>query len=110
MPISPITSKELDKPKNGGSEKTDFFLKQIPGLNFDIIKDHGKHLKVKYFSFVKVVISMEGTGIVYECLRCSSTVPSEELELRGGEIKCIICGYRILKKVKPPVVRRIKAR
>jgi len=53
---------------------------------------------------------MEGTGIVYECLRCSSIVPSEELELRGGEIKCIICGYRILKKVKPPVVRRIKAR
>jgi len=53
---------------------------------------------------------MEGTGIVYECLRCSATVPSEELELRGGEIKCIICGYRILKKVKPPVVRRIKAR
>ncbi len=47
---------------------------------------------------------MEKTGIVYECMRCGAKVPSEELELRGGETKCIICGYRILKKVKPPVV------
>ena len=36
--------------------------------------------------------------------------PAEELELRGGETKCIICGYRILKKVKPPVVKRIQAK
>jgi DNA-directed RNA polymerase subunit P len=49
-------------------------------------------------------------GIVYECVRCGAKVPSEELELRGGEIKCIVCGYRILKKIKPPVVKRVKAR
>ena len=30
--------------------------------------------------------------------------------MRGGEIKCIVCGYRILKKVKPPVVKRIPAK
>ena len=88
----------------------DLFLKLIPSHNFNNIKDHRKHLKVNYFSFVKVVMSMDTTGIVYECMRCSATVPSEELELRGGEIKCIICGYRILKKVKPPVVKRIKTR
>ncbi|MGE5187514.1 MAG: hypothetical protein ACM3JE_00645 [Betaproteobacteria bacterium] len=53
---------------------------------------------------------MEKSGIVYECMRCGSRVPSEELELRGGETKCIICGYRILKKVKPPVVKRVQAK
>jgi DNA-directed RNA polymerase subunit P len=53
---------------------------------------------------------MEKTGIVYECMRCGAIVPSEELELRGGETKCIICGYRILKKVKPPVVKRVQAK
>jgi len=57
-------------------------------------------------------IGMEkmATGIVYECVRCGAKVPSEELELRGGEIKCIVCGYRILKKIKPPVVKRVQAR
>ncbi|MGQ9507012.1 MAG: DNA-directed RNA polymerase subunit P [Candidatus Bathycorpusculaceae bacterium] len=49
-------------------------------------------------------------GIVYECVRCGAKVPSEELELRGGEIKCIVCGYRILKKIKPPVVKRVQAK
>jgi DNA-directed RNA polymerase subunit P len=56
------------------------------------------------------VISVENSGIVYECMRCGARVPSEELELRGGETKCIICGYRILKKIKPPVVKRVKAK
>jgi len=50
------------------------------------------------------------TGIVYECVRCGSKVQLEELELRGGEIKCTVCGYRILKKIKPPVVKRISAK
>lgn len=52
----------------------------------------------------------KASGIVYECVRCGSKVPLEELELRGGEIKCIICGYRILKKIKPPVVKRVQAK
>ena len=53
---------------------------------------------------------MEKSGIVYECMRCGARVPSEELELRGGETKCIICGYRILKKVKSPVVKRVQSK
>jgi DNA-directed RNA polymerase subunit P len=53
---------------------------------------------------------LENAGIVYECIRCGAKVPSEELEMRGGETKCIVCGYRILKKVKPPVVKRVKAK
>lgn len=49
-------------------------------------------------------------GIVYECVRCGAKVPAEELELRGGETKCTVCGYRILRKIKPPVVKRIQAK
>lgn len=54
---------------------------------------------------------MEGasSGLVYECVRCGAKVSTEELELRGGEIKCIVCGYRVLRKIRPPIVKRIKA-
>ena len=50
------------------------------------------------------------SGTVYECVRCGAKVPSEELDMRGGETKCTVCGYRILKKIKPPVVKRIQAK
>lgn len=50
------------------------------------------------------------TGIAYECVRCGAKVPVEELELRGGGIKCIVCGYRVLKKTRPPVVKRVSSR
>jgi DNA-directed RNA polymerase subunit RPC12/RpoP len=50
------------------------------------------------------------TGIVYECVRCGAKVPVEELELRGGGVKCIVCGYRVLKKIRPPVVKRVSSR
>jgi len=71
-----------------------------------------KCLKAERLSFVERGKNMEKTssGIVYECVRCGARVPSEELDLRGGETKCIVCGYRILKKVKPPVVKRIPAK
>lgn len=49
------------------------------------------------------------TGIVYECLRCGAKVSTQELELRGVEIKCTVCGYRVLKKIRPPVVKRVPA-
>lgn len=32
-----------------------------------------------------------------------------DLKFRGGEVKCIHCSYRILKKIRSPVVRRVKA-
>lgn len=50
------------------------------------------------------------TGIVYECVRCGAPVPLEELELRGGQIKCTVCGYRVLKKIRPPVVKRVSSK
>jgi DNA-directed RNA polymerase subunit P len=48
-------------------------------------------------------------GLVYECVKCGAPVALEELELRGGGVKCTHCGYRVLKKIRPPVVKRVKA-
>lgn len=49
------------------------------------------------------------SGLVYECVRCGAKVSSDELELRGGRVKCTYCGYRVLKKIRPPVVKRVPA-
>jgi DNA-directed RNA polymerase subunit P len=49
------------------------------------------------------------TGILYECLNCGSKVSLEELSMTP-EIKCPYCGYRVLKKARPPIVKRVKAR
>jgi len=48
-------------------------------------------------------------GLVYECVRCGAKVTTDEIKLRGGEVKCTICGYRVLKKIRPPVVKRVSA-
>lgn len=50
----------------------------------------------------------DAQGIAYECVKCGASVSSEELDLRGGGIKCTYCGYRVLKKIRPPIVKRIK--
>jgi len=47
-------------------------------------------------------------GLAYECVKCGAKVALEELELRGGGVKCTYCGYRVLRKIRPPVVKRIK--
>ncbi len=49
-------------------------------------------------------------GIVYECVKCGAKVSLEELDLRGGGVKCTYCGYRVLRKVRPPVVKRVKTK
>jgi DNA-directed RNA polymerase subunit RPC12/RpoP len=49
-------------------------------------------------------------GTAYECVKCGAIVALKELGLRGGGVKCTNCGYRVLKKIRPPVVKRIKAR
>jgi len=48
-------------------------------------------------------------GIVYQCVRCGAYVTHEEIELRGGAIKCTHCNYRVLKKIRPPIVKHLKA-
>ncbi len=46
-------------------------------------------------------------GVVYECVRCGTRVGADEL-MQLPEIKCI-CGYRVLRKARPPVVKQVKA-
>jgi len=45
--------------------------------------------------------------VIYSCLRCATNVTNTELS-RLPEIKCI-CGFRVFTKVRPPVVKTIKA-
>ena len=54
--------------------------------------------------------SILGGNLPYECLRCGATTMGENIAERNGEIKCIVCGYRVLKKTKPPVVKKVLAR
>jgi DNA-directed RNA polymerase subunit P len=46
-------------------------------------------------------------GSVYECVRCGTKTSQEELN-NLPEVKCI-CGYRVFRKVRPTVVKQIKA-
>lgn len=47
-------------------------------------------------------------SVTYACKRCGGTMTLENLDDRGGEVKCIHCGFRVLMKTKPPVVKRIR--
>ena len=46
-------------------------------------------------------------SVVYSCLRCGNQVSQSELS-RLPEIKCI-CGFRVFNKLRPPIVKTIKA-
>jgi DNA-directed RNA polymerase subunit P len=50
---------------------------------------------------------IEKFDVNYSCLRCGTVVSNTELS-RLPEIKCI-CGFRVFTKVRPPVVKTIKA-
>jgi DNA-directed RNA polymerase subunit RPC12/RpoP len=45
-------------------------------------------------------------SIIYECERCGTKQSLEELSLYP-EIKCKKCGYRVLKKARPPLPKNI---
>ena len=53
------------------------------------------------------VIEDEKFDVIYSCLRCNTKVSSSELS-RLPEIKCI-CGFRVFTKVRPPIVKTVKA-
>jgi len=46
-------------------------------------------------------------NVVYACMRCGTNVTQSELS-RLPEIKCI-CGFRVFNKLRPPIVKTIKA-
>ncbi len=56
---------------------------------------------------VNDVMEDEKFDVVYSCLRCATNVSSSELS-RLPEIKCI-CGFRVFTKVRPPIVKTMKA-
>lgn len=49
----------------------------------------------------------EEQGPLYQCVRCGAIVKISDLELG---IRCPRCRYRVLKKIRPPVVKRVLAR
>ena len=49
----------------------------------------------------------EKFDVIYTCLRCSTAVSNTELS-RLPEIKCI-CGFRVFSKLRPPIVKTVKA-
>lgn len=51
--------------------------------------------------------SSAGGNVTYECMRCGTPVTVEELS-RLPEIKCI-CGFRVFRKARPPIVKQLKA-
>ena len=53
------------------------------------------------------ITETEKFDVIYSCLRCSTKVSSSELS-RLPEIKCI-CGFRVFTKVRPPIVKTVKA-
>ncbi len=53
------------------------------------------------------VTETEKFDVIYSCLRCNTKASSSELN-RLPEIKCI-CGFRVFTKVRPPIVKTVKA-
>ncbi len=66
-----------------------------------------ENLEPEPSSPIEESIPTEKFDVVYACLRCSTVVSNTELS-RLPEIKCI-CGFRVFTKVRPPVVKSIKA-
>lgn len=55
------------------------------------------------------VRKMEAAGITYVCVKCGARVSAEQLTMIP-EVKCPYCGYRVLKKIRPPIVKHVKAK
>ena len=55
----------------------------------------------------KKLFGDEKFDVMYSCLRCGTKVSNSELS-KLPEIKCI-CGFRVFIKVRPPIVKTVKA-
>ena len=53
------------------------------------------------------IFEEEKFDVIYECLRCNVKANLSELS-RLPEIKCI-CGFRVFTKIRPPIVKTVKA-
>ena len=52
-------------------------------------------------------VNEEKFDVIYSCLRCGTPASNTELS-RLPEIKCI-CGFRVFSKLRPPIVKTVKA-
>ncbi|MBA7638149.1 hypothetical protein ES703_45802 [subsurface metagenome] len=50
-------------------------------------------------------------SMVYECVKCGKRARSDEWSYPGtNTFKCPKCGYRVAKKLRNPVVKRVNCR
>ena len=47
--------------------------------------------------------------VSYMCVKCGSNITSEQLSIML-EVKCPNCGYRVVRKIRQMIVKRLKAR
>ena len=57
--------------------------------------------------FGEMASTNSADAVKYECMRCGTPVTVEELS-KLPEIKCI-CGFRVFRKARPPIVKQLKA-
>ena len=75
-------------------------------LGSDIMVDES-NIEINGEDSTDNVVETEEFDVVYSCLRCNTKVNNSELS-RLPEIKCI-CGFRVFTKVRPPIVKTVKA-
>lgn len=51
---------------------------------------------------------MSSAEIFYKCFRCNALIPYGKLKI-SPDLKCPECGCKILMKVRPPIVKKVKA-
>ena len=75
-------------------------------LGSDILVDES-NIEINGEDSTNNVAETEEFDVIYSCLRCNKKVSNSELN-RLPEIKCI-CGFRVFTKVRPPIVKTVKA-
>jgi len=47
-------------------------------------------------------------GIKYQCVRCHTIFDGDKIADRN-ELKCPECSFKVIRKIKPPIAKRLKA-
>jgi len=75
-------------------------------LGSDIMVDES-NIEINGEDSTDNVVETEEFDVIYSSLRCNTKVSNSELS-RLPEIKCI-SGFRVFTKVRPPIVKTVKA-
>ena len=83
-------------------------LSVLPFIQSIILSNtYPQNLNLDMF-YDSIMSSSDSLGnVAYECMRCGTSVTAEELS-RLPEIKCI-CGFRVFRKSRQPIVKQLKA-